>query len=171
MLETSKLHNRYLSTTGTLHTLTCPASDPRACFTCQMHKFAMAIQDSSRDPPIRLGTKDLEAVLPDSRIDDTSRMAFTLSDILDLCKTASRAQGGMDGLFNPMVIQSEVRRECTQCKRVLYKTEQVDTIRGTAGNVEGADVAAATYWSIDSWAAVHHDKFECPACHSKAATV
>lgn len=135
----------------------------------KMHKFVTALQETSisHQVPARLGTRGLEPILPQTRIDDTSGVSFVLFDILDLCKTASMTQSGKEGVFDQMKIQAEIRTECNQCKGVAYKVERMDTIRGTAGNVEGADVAAATFWSIDSWATIQEEKFDCPKCHGK----
>jgi hypothetical protein len=138
-----------------------------------MHKFITAVHESGANPHLssRLGTKGLESTLPPTRVDDTSGISFVLFDILDLCKTASIAQGGKEDVFDQMAIQAEVRTECSQCKGVAYKVEKLDTIRGTAGNVEGADVAAATFWSIDSWATIQKEKFNCPGCHGETCLV
>lgn len=89
----------------------------------------------------------------------------------------------------------EVRTECKQCNKVKYETEKADTIRGLAelenrdrelnkawaqGGGEGGkggkggervDVAAATFWSIDSWATVQEQEFDCPGCHNKTSLV
>jgi uncharacterized UBP type Zn finger protein len=94
-----------------------------------------------------------------------------LTEILDLCRNVSTAQGGKDSVFERMDIQVEVRVECNQCKGVAYKTERLDTITGTVGNVQGVDVAAATFWAIDSWTSAREEKFDCPACKGETSLV
>jgi uncharacterized UBP type Zn finger protein len=94
-----------------------------------------------------------------------------LTEILDLCRNVSTAQGGKDSVFERMDIQVEVRVECNQCNGVAYKTERLDTITGTVGNVQGVDVAAATFWAIDSWASAREEKFNCPACKGETSLV
>ena len=108
---------------------------------------------------------------PPSTIGDLTGTSTMFFETLDLCRSISIAQGGKDGLFERMEIQVEVRTECNQCKGVTYKTEKLDEIRGMVGNVQGMDVAAATFWSIDSWAAAQEQKLDCPGCKCETALV
>ena len=177
LLETTKYRNRYLPS-ASLHSLTCPNLDPRTCFTCQMHKFATAVtlEDGYTFPSDGVSSLPLEATVKPMAgvvIDDTTSEAHLLSSILDLCRNTSEPPAGpevvrrKDGIFERMTIHVEIRTECSQCNGVRYSSEQMDTIRGTEGNGEGADVAAATFWSIDTWAAAREEKFDCPACESE----
>jgi len=103
--------------------------------------------------------------------DDLTSVSFIFLETLDLCRSISNAQGSKDSVFERMEIQVEVREECNQCKGVAYKTERSDTIRGIVGKSQGVDVAAATFWSIDSWASTQEDKFNCPACKGETLLV
>ncbi|CCA73614.1 hypothetical protein PIIN_07567 [Serendipita indica DSM 11827] len=177
LLETTKYRNRYLPT-ASLHPLTCPNSDPRTCFTCQMHKFATAVTlaNGYAFPSEEISSLALEATIKPIAgvvVDDTTSEAHVLSSILDLCRNTSQQPTGpdvlrrRDGIFERMTIHVEVRTECSQCNGVRYSSEQMDTIRGIAGKGQGADVAAATFWSIDTWAAAREGKFDCPACEKE----
>lgn len=177
LLETTKYRNRYLPT-ASLHPLTCPNSDPRTCFTCQMHKFATAVTlaNGYAFPSEGISSLALEATIKPIAgvvVDDTTSEAHVLSSILDLCRNTSQQPTGpdvlrrRDGIFERMTIHVEVRTECSQCNGVRYSSEQMDTIRGIAGKGQGADVAAATFWSIDTWAAAREGKFDCPACEKE----
>lgn len=172
LLETTKFRNRYLPL-ASLHSLTCPKPDPRDCFNCQMHKLTVAVHDSTDPSPVsRLGTKGLAFMLtPPTTIGDLTGTSTMFFEILDLCRNISIAQGGKDGIFERMKIQVEVRTECNQCKGVSYTTEKLEEIRGMVGNMQGADVAAATFWSIDAWASAQEKKFDCPACKGKTSLV
>jgi hypothetical protein len=138
-----------------------------------MHKFAVAIYDTpGLSSTARIGTGGVASILTaPSIVSDITSVSVMFAETLDLCRNVSTAQGGKDSVFERMEIQVEVRVECDQCKAVAYKTERLDTITGTVGNVQGVDVAAATFWSIDSWASAYEQKFNCPACEGETSLV
>ncbi|KAG8824499.1 hypothetical protein FRC18_010522 [Serendipita sp. 400] len=149
-----------------------------------MHKFATEIASESEDTHLEddIDSQDLVATMRPPHgvvIDDTTSTLHTLFSILDICRNtlnpptaegmAINRSGRTEDIFERMALQIEVRTECSQCKGVSYKLEQMDTIRGNAGGLkmEGADVAAATFWTIDAWATVEEKRFNCPGCEKK----
>ncbi|KAG9053913.1 hypothetical protein FS842_006777 [Serendipita sp. 407] len=149
-----------------------------------MHKFATEIASESEDTYLEddIDSQDLVGTMKPPHgvvIDDTTSTLHTLFSILDICRNtlnpptaegmAINRSGRTEDIFERMALQIEVRTECSQCKGVSYKLEQMDTIRGNAGGLkmEGVDVAAATFWTIDAWATVEEKRFNCPGCEKK----
>lgn len=125
-----------------------------------------------------------------SMIDDTASTTYIYTNILEYCRAIAIAQESNETIFNQFGITVEIRTECKQCNKVKYETEKADTIRGLSEienrdrelnkawaqggggkGGEGVDVAAATFWSIDSWATVQELEFDCPGCHNKISLV
>jgi hypothetical protein len=151
-----------------------------------MHKMAVGVLDPASLPgqstaPIPLATHELVQLLgPYIQVPTTPQEPPDLfSAFLQAAKSLNRSQNqhtpkiAVDVPYSSFHFSIEVRKQCTKCFGVRYRTEEVDTLILPLSNEAntGASAEEATCRALESWLSEADTDFKCTGCKGSQGTL